>query len=109
MKMQLIPSIAVWVISITSAFAQDLQLAEFIQLTKSESKSERIAGYESIGNHWKEPERRRRGFSDTPVEESNPRSRKRVFSDEELDSIAISIERGIEDNDSDVRKAAAIH
>ncbi len=44
MKMQLIPSIAVWVISITSAFAQDLQLAEFIQLTKSESKSERIAG-----------------------------------------------------------------
>lgn len=108
MKKQLIPSIAICVISITTACTQDLQLAKFIQQTKSESQSERVAGYESIGKHWKESESEPGGFSDTPVDESNPRARKRVFSDEELDSIASSIERGVKDKDPDVRKAAAI-
>ncbi len=108
MEKQLIPFIAVLVISILTACSQDLQLAKFIQLTKSELKSERVAGYESIGEYWKESESEPGGFSDTAVEESNTRVRKHVLSDEELDSIANSIERGVEDNDPDVRKAAAI-
>lgn len=108
MKKQLIPAIAVWVISITTACAQNVQLAKLIDLTRSESKSERIAGYESIGKYWSESETRPSGFSDTPFEQSNQRARKNVFSDEELGSIATSIGRGIEDNDPDVRKAAAI-
>ncbi len=108
MKEHLIPLIAVCVISITTACTQDLQLAKFIQLTESESKSERVAGYESIGEYWKVSESGPGGFADTPVEESNQRARKGVFSDEQLDSIATAIKRGIEDKDPDVREAAAI-
>lgn len=109
MKKQLISSMAVWAIVTSSVCAQDVnQVARFTGLTKSESKSERVRGFESLGKYWREPNGVHAGFSDAPIDQSHPRAKKRDISDEELDSIATSIKSGIEDSDPDVRKAAAI-
>lgn len=109
MKKQLFSFIAIWAIAFTTACAQEnSQLAKLIRLTQSESTSQRVAGFESMGEYWGASKGGPAGFSDTPVEQSDSRVQKRVISDDDLDSIAASIGNGIRDTDSEVRKAAAI-
>jgi hypothetical protein len=109
MKKQLIILIAVQCIGVTTAYAQDdAQLAKLILLTNSDSKSERVAGVELMGQYWDKCKSGSAGLSDIPTESSGSRGRLRVVSDEELDSIAASIETGIGDSDPDVCKAEAI-
>ena len=109
MKRQLVFFTSLYWIAISSVFAQDeTQLAKLTRLTKSESKSERVTGFESIWKYWKQQGTGYSGFSDTPVEPSQPEIRKRDISDHELSSIAKLIKSGIEDSEPEVRKAAAI-
>ena len=109
MRKHLISAIAVWAIVTSSGCAQDAdELAKFTRQTKSDSKSERVAGFESLGKYWQKPNGGHAGFSDTPVDQPRPSAKKRAISDSELDAIAASIKSGIVDSEPDVRKAAAI-
>lgn len=83
-------------------------MRDAISKATSAAASDRIHGFELLGKYWDRRERRSEtGFSDTPVSETRT-STKPPISEIELDRIAAVIEKGLGDENADVRKAAAI-
>lgn len=93
----------------TTGVAQDdASLLPLIEKTKSASKSERAAGFETLKEYWKESQEISAEFSDTPIKTTEPKPQQRQITDKNLDRIATALEAGIRDTEADVRKAAAI-
>ncbi|MCA9176167.1 MAG: hypothetical protein KDB14_16890 [Planctomycetales bacterium] len=108
------PSVAwifVWIACVAAVgSAQDsAALATYLQQTTvGLSSGQRVAGFNAIAEYWKERTALPGGFSDTPKEEFQQEAKTRKISDQDLNLIATSIEAGIRDQNSAVRKAAAL-
>lgn len=84
-------------------FLDDSTLDPLIKKTESEAASDRVLGFQAIARYWSRHQNASAGFMDimTATTATN-------ISDVNLDKIAEAIERGVNDVDSEVRKAAAI-
>jgi hypothetical protein len=101
--------IGIWIAFTTIAFAQnDSKLEQLIKKTASKTTSDRMIGFKELEEYWNQRPNEIAGFSDTPIDAPAPKTPKNQITDAELNKIAETIERGVKDSDSDVRKAASI-
>ncbi len=106
---KLLVVIGIWVAFATIAFAQDdSTLEQLIKKTESEATSDRVVAFNSLAKYWDRRQQALAGFSDTPTEATPPKAQQPEITDGNLNKIAEAIERGVNDFDSGVRKAAAI-
>lgn len=84
-------------------------LGQTLALANSPSASERVVGFEQLGEYWASREQMNSSrFSDTPIEQVGKTEKRPELADDIVDQIAVAIRRGLVDRDSEVRKAAAI-
>lgn len=106
---ELLVALGIWVTFTTVTFAQDISpLTQLIEKTNSKTASDRVLGFKSLAKYWDRQQNVLTGFSDIPIEPTEPKAEKSTITDVDLDKIAKAIERGISDPESEVRQNAAI-
>lgn len=104
-------AIAFWCTMVTFAWSQEdarptQSLEQLLAQVESSEESERVSGFRTLPQFRSLRLEYVRGFSDTAPRKAKSKPKPRL-SEEELDSVAQAIEKGLQDSDSDVRLAAA--